>query len=131
MSEQKQETLVGNAAKMREALLKAIVLLRVCDWPDDTPMQAVAEVIEEIEKASSAPPRNCDVGTAEEQAERFKGYCATHKDPEADCLDCPIFGVTGGHCELAWAQKSYNEIAVAACGRNEFATRKGKKCDNV
>jgi hypothetical protein len=51
---------VGNCAKLREALLKAIVLLKACDWPDDTPMQDVAEVIDEIEKASSAPPRNCD-----------------------------------------------------------------------
>ena len=52
---------IGNTAAMHDALLKAIVLLRACDWPDDTPMQAVAEVIDEIEKASSAPPRNCDM----------------------------------------------------------------------
>lgn len=44
----------GSAAALREALLKAIILLKVCEWPDDTPMQDVAEVIDEIEKASSA-----------------------------------------------------------------------------
>ena len=55
-----ETTTPGNAAAMREALLKAIILLKACEWPDDTPMQDVAEVIDEIEKASSAPQRNCD-----------------------------------------------------------------------
>ena len=56
-----ETTTPGNNAAMREALLKAIILLKVCEWPYDTPMQDVAEVIDEIEKASSAPPRNCDL----------------------------------------------------------------------
>ena len=50
----------GNAAELREALLKAIVLLQACEWPDDAPMQDITEVMDEIEKALSAPPRNCD-----------------------------------------------------------------------
>ena len=55
-----ETTTPGNAAALREALIKAIILLKACEWPDDTPMQDVAEVIDEIEKASSAPQRNCD-----------------------------------------------------------------------
>ena len=55
----------NNVKAMREALLKAIILLRVCEWPDDAPMQDIAEVIDEIEKASSAPPRVCDINTLE------------------------------------------------------------------
>lgn len=60
LRELKERRKHGNAAALREALLKAIILLKVCEWPDDTPMQDVAEVMDEIEKASSAPPRNCD-----------------------------------------------------------------------
>jgi len=55
----KPET-VYNMAAMREALSTAIILLKACEWPDDTPMQDVAEVMDEIEKAFFAPPRNCD-----------------------------------------------------------------------
>ena len=56
----KPET-VYNMAAMREALSTAIILLKACEWPDDTPMQDVAEVMDEIEKAFFAPPRNCDL----------------------------------------------------------------------
>lgn len=59
------------------------------------------------------PRRNCDVGTAMEQSERFSAYCRTHKHPEAECLTCPIIGETCGYCELAWAQMPYEEGAVA------------------
>ena len=49
-----------NGAAMREALSTAIILLKVCEWPDDVPMQDIAEVMDKIEKAFFAPPRNCD-----------------------------------------------------------------------
>jgi hypothetical protein len=59
-------------------------------------------------KAALAEPiRNCEVGTAMEQGERFSAYCRAHKHPESECLLCPLFGQTGGHCELAWAQLPY------------------------
>ena len=85
----------GNCAKLREALLKAIVLLKVCDWPDDTPMQDVAEVIDEIEKASSAPPRNCDIYLTEEAVDaatvtvRDCEACP-RIDMEAPCVFCMV-----------------------------------------
>lgn len=49
-----------NGAAMREALSTAIILLKVCEWPDDAPMQDIAEVMDKIEKAFFAPSRNCD-----------------------------------------------------------------------
>ena len=58
--------------------------------------------------AISARPRNCDVGTAKEQAERFDEFCYNHRSREKGCGDCPL--LEGGPCcELAWAQMPYEE----------------------
>ena len=39
--------------------------------------------------ALSAPARNCDVGTANEQTKRFKQYCMNVKDcRERECVSC-------------------------------------------
>ena len=62
-----------------------------------------------IRAALAAPPRQCDVGTIEEQELRFLAFCASQEDASTGCLDCPCFAETGGHCELAWAQMPYNE----------------------
>ena len=61
---------------------------------------------EHIKAALSAPPRNCDVGTAEEQAERYMNFC--HNYPK--CTGCPCVGRIQYHqCEFAWAQLPYEE----------------------
>ncbi|MBQ1344727.1 MAG: hypothetical protein IIY62_01630 [Kiritimatiellae bacterium] len=52
---------VGNSAKLREALIKAITMLAVCEWPDGTNMEGVEELRRDIDAALAAPPRNCDV----------------------------------------------------------------------
>lgn len=56
----------GNAAAMREALVSVHAL--IADEPDGTPMIDAMKAT--IDAALSAPPRNCDVGTADEQGER-------------------------------------------------------------
>ena len=70
-------------------------------------------VIEEVRQACqkaravliSMPLRNCDVGTAEEQAKRLDEFCDIH-----DCRsDCPLFKADSCGCELAWAQMPYQK----------------------
>ena len=69
---------LGNASKMREALEKADAVLSLISksaWFIDANFsvtKAVIEAVNAIEDALSAPPRNCDVGTPEEQHRRFK-----------------------------------------------------------
>ena len=94
---------VGNAAKMREALLMVKKLF------DGRIMfqQAIREAHKAVEAALSAPPRNCDVGTVAEQDERFDKYCYDHRSHEICCGKCPIFGEPC--CELAWSQMPYEE----------------------
>ena len=51
--------------------------------------------------ALSAPPRNCDVGTAEEQDERFDRWC-----DRKNIKDC--WGIGCRKCLIAWAQMPYD-----------------------
>ena len=99
---------VGNAAKLREALVLALFLL---DLKEGVPYKTVSQKdIDFMKAAVAAPPRNCDVGTAEEQYERYKSRCMSQ-----DCCDCPVreqwdFGQTGSEsCQLVWAQMPYEE----------------------
>ena len=50
------------------------------------------------------PLRNCDVGTAEEQAERHSRFCISQ---HGLCTRCPAHRRTHNGCVLAWAQMSY------------------------
>lgn len=66
--------------------------------------------VDKVINALAAPPRNCDVGTAEEQAERMRLYCNSHGEDESGCFrcdKCPLLTVE--MCELAWAQMPYEE----------------------
>ena len=55
------------------------------------------------------PLRQCDMGTAAEQAERMRRkFCATQKrDGIIDCSLCPIRHAYRRDCTLAWAQMPY------------------------
>lgn len=59
--------------------------------------------------ALAAPPRNCDVGTAEEQAERFFAFCHAHRTFDTACSDeCPFKTAPDiNHCQSGWGQMPY------------------------
>lgn len=106
---------VGNSAAMREACAKMrqLLMLRgdgkaycVLSWDEFNDSQKM------LRAALSAPPRQCDVGTAEEQAQRFEKFCkkssmssfgaSAYCAYECACKDCSC-------CELAWAQMPYEQ----------------------
>ena len=64
---------VGNTAKMREALLLALAFAN--GMYNTTKSDVYLKLAETIEEALAAPPRNCDVGTAEEQTRRVVDFC--------------------------------------------------------
>lgn len=74
-------------------------------------MKFIKGTIEIANAALSAPPRNCDIGTAEEQSKRFKKYCALNKDFEWGCEKYPIFPYKIIKCEFIWAQLPYESEA--------------------
>ena len=95
-----------NAAALREALENAISVLR-----DDLPTpRDISRAFAAASAALAAPARNCDVGTAEEQAERFKQFCLDNHSAEHLCSRCPLGKQLGNDvdmCQLHWAQMPY------------------------
>lgn len=92
------------ASKLREALKKCVYELSpYCDGGcrrDD--------VLDEAKDALKEPVRNCEVGTPDEQSERFDAHCRRHMG----CLSCPLRDADGSvpkHCEFRWAQMPYKE----------------------
>ncbi len=55
-----------------------------------------------IQKAISKPPRNCDVGTADEQYKRHCAYCKKNKDFSCAPVMCR-------KCYADWTQTPYVE----------------------
>lgn len=54
------------------------------------------------------PLRNCDVGTAEEQGNRMRRFCAKQKrNGIINCGYCPIKHQYERDCTLDWAQMPY------------------------
>lgn len=57
----------------------------------------------------AAPPRNCDVGTADEQANRFDAFCKSFPA----CSVCPVHAVwnfeaaRSPSCTLYWGQMAF------------------------
>ena len=103
---------LGNAARMREALEKADAVLSLISksaWFIDANFsvnKAVIEAVNAIEDALSAPPRNCDVGKPEEQAERFQWFCDTRP---CDCCTLKNKVNETLDCAIHWAQMPYKE----------------------
>lgn len=113
--------MIGNAAAMREALVstrnqlhKVVNMASVGTehWAlaklrTDTIFAFITKempsMIMNISSALSAPRRNCDVGTAEEQTKRFRRFCNNTK-----CQYCNIT-FNNGSCSFNWAQTPYEE----------------------
>lgn len=108
----------GNAAAMREALnqLRDWALLDINENAirSDEPnyKKLVDGIIEITNAAISAPPRNCDVGTPEEQAKRFRDFCTENSSIITGMCDgtCPLKDCADRcHCVCMWAQLPYEE----------------------
>lgn len=62
--------------------------------------------------ALAEPPRNCDVGTAEEQAKRFYKFCMANSSAIRGMCDSKCLCIDSGdkcHCLTKWAQMPYEE----------------------
>lgn len=105
---------VGNAAKLRDALATIRKRL-VAPYESEAGFMRYSPnspLVDLIDAALAAPPRNCDVGTAEEQAERFYNFCTEHSSAiHGICnYNCPCIGFGDKcHCLCKWLQMPYEE----------------------
>lgn len=100
--------MANNNAKLREAVVLALSLL---DLKEGVPYKTVSQKdLDFIKNALAEPPRNCDVGTAEEQSRRFCAFCRPRTEP---CDGCACLeGARKGRCEFVWAQMPYESEAA-------------------
>ena len=98
----------SNVKAMREALSDACYAMFNFLKTKDGGYEEMAEALDKAKAALSAPPRNCDVGTPEEQSARFDAQCRKYMG----CLTCPFrskYGCVHNLCEFAWSQMPYEE----------------------
>ena len=109
----------GNAAAMREALIQCELFLGYVDRhghptlnPGDkcVACEGASELRDMVNRALSKPPRNCDIGTPEEQAERFADFCEART-----CAECPANPKLWNYevpCSFIWWNKlPYDAVA--------------------
>lgn len=118
----------GDPAAMREAINTMVNCIEWLCEGDNTGCirKQFAPLLSYARAALAAPPRNCDVGTAEEQAERFDKHCQSFLNREGikACVGCPCCGVVMyGKCELAWEQMPYVEGGEAWNGLKKVLWR--------
>lgn len=70
-------------------------------------MRDTGFIVRYLQRALKTPRRNCDVGSADEQHNRFMHFC-THVNKSV-CMNCPLIGNTS-LCQLQWAQMPYEEV---------------------
>ena len=102
----------GNTAAMREALSDACYAMFNFIKTQNGGYEEMAKALDKAKAALAKPTRNCDVGSAAEQAERFVKHCQSflNRDGIKACMGCPCCGVVMyGKCELAWAQMPYEK----------------------
>ena len=95
---------VGNAAKMREALSDACYAMFNFLKTQNCGYEEMAKALDKAKAALAAPPRNCDVGTADEQTNSYLDFCKRHA-----CQSCPARLKGKTDCGFIWAQMPYEE----------------------
>jgi hypothetical protein len=63
------------------------------------------EIYSQVTDVLKEPLRNCDVGTAREQKERFDNYCES-----IECNKCPAYFDKSIDCGIWWSQMPYEEV---------------------
>ena len=107
---------VGNSAKMREALrqVSRVAVEMTCKTvtgePEDrkTVDEWALRLCDIVSAALASPPRNCDVGTDEEQSRRYEELCDRHTcGSRCSASGCPMYE---HDCSpFAWGQMPYEE----------------------
>ena len=103
---------LGNAAAMREALEALVGVIDECNSGNPLWWHIGAKGVKPLKDARAslaAPPMNCDVGTVDEQSERFHSFCESNKQcgDVYSCERCQLNSIED--CELAWSQMPYKE----------------------
>lgn len=94
----------GNAAVMHEALVRIHNLTNSLDEECGVDPVDIRDI---ARSALSTPPRQCDVGSADEQLRRWRKFCENFHY----CVDCPANKKDGisADCFANWSHMPYEE----------------------
>lgn len=88
---------------VRESLVKEAPFL------EDDPVCMASDLADDVHDAiTTFRPRNCDVGTAEEQDKRFDDFCSNHKHSDG-CKACKAYLPRNVPCAVNWMLLPYAE----------------------
>lgn len=101
--------------KMHDALTYVRHLLCHIGSSDSDPVKREAyELV--CNTLASVSKRNCDIGTADEQYERWERFCQILNSPlnkDSSCFGCPVYdrlrSGSRASCELIWGNLPYEE----------------------
>lgn len=97
---------VGDCAKLREALCDIVMLTMKVGYSIHGDV-ACGIIASKAKRALAAPPRNCDVGTAEEWQARHCAWCRKHGIDGDNKMSCIHPDMSCDLCALRWAQMPY------------------------
>ena len=105
---------LGNTTKMSEALERTQRVLHCAIVAEKFKGDDAQEALNVVTTALDAPPRNCDIGTPEEQSDRFYAFCGNHRFQsgiKGICSSlCPcIMCRDMCHCLTKWSQMPYEK----------------------
>ena len=111
---QKKSAPVGDMAAIRDALANLVDVIDRCDSGSPLWWHCGAKGVKPLKDAKAAlakPPRQCDVGTPSEQADRHRELCLKH----GGCSTCPRNKEEWSYkdCILDWAQMPFEKEGVA------------------
>lgn len=96
--------------KLREALEYVQEMFYVdCNGEVHICANEVKRISDKIKDALAAPPRNCDVGTAEEQQARHCAWGRKHGIDGDNKVNCAHPDMSCDLCTLRWSQMPYVE----------------------
>ena len=124
-STREKSSQVGNAAAMRDALLRCDAIAQM---PEIREYLIVKDMRNLIKKAISAHPRNCDVGNEKEQSDRLDAFCSKHfRYGDANpCSQCPV--AAGSDSSLPCVIMDYSNVRAVCfdCARKAGFMQKKK-----
>ena len=99
-STREKSSQIGNVAEMRKALSDACYAMFNFLKTQNGGWDEMANALDKAKAALADPPRNCDVGTVEEQIKRHRNFCNSNV-----CKCAPSCKI----CFAKWTQMPYEE----------------------
>ena len=121
-SEMKDEVKVFDALKARKVLERVNKFLGIlireslvkdAQFLKDGEIENERDLAYDVYEVLQGVPRNCDVGTADEQRDRLESFCERHFRYSADnhCSECPAYNGYSRPCAYRFLQMPYEEDA--------------------